>query len=112
VRVNGTAWRVRKRNADIRVLSPVDGEVVESGGPDRGWCLRLKPLARKFDIRHLLVPCEVKPWVLREMERLQLALSSQGAPTLADGGTPVDDIAANYPKADWDAVCGEMFLQG
>jgi len=24
----------------------------------------------------------------------------------------VDDIAANYPEADWDAVCGELFLQG
>ena len=32
------------------------------------------------------------------------------APTLADGGTPVADIAAAYPDADWDAVCGEMFL--
>jgi hypothetical protein len=23
----------------------------------------------------------------------------------------VDDIAAAYPATDWDAVCGEMFLQ-
>jgi antitoxin (DNA-binding transcriptional repressor) of toxin-antitoxin stability system len=46
------------------------------------------------------------------MERLQLALVSEGgAPTLADGGEPVADIAASYPKADWDAVCGEMFLE-
>jgi hypothetical protein len=24
---------------------------------------------------------------------------------------PVDDIAASYPDADWDAVCSEIFLQ-
>jgi hypothetical protein len=32
-------------------------------------------------------------------------------PSLADGGVPVADIAAAYPKTDWDAVCGEMFLE-
>ena len=47
---------------------------------------------------------------MREMERLQLALAAKGAPALADGGVPVADIAAAYPDADWDAVCGEMFL--
>ena len=48
-----------------------------------------------------------------ELERLQLALTMEGAstPSLADGGVPVADIASAYPKMDWDAVCGEMFLE-
>jgi hypothetical protein len=47
---------------------------------------------------------------MREMERLQLALSAEGAtPALADGGVPVADIAQSYLEADWDAVRGEMF---
>ena len=63
--------------------------------------------------RHLLRGAEVRPWLLREMERLQMALTAEGAvPTLADGGVPVADISASYPRADWDAVCGEMFLMG
>ena len=47
------------------------------------------------------------------MERLQLSLSAEvgTAAALADGGVPVKDIAAAYPKANWDAVCGEMFLE-
>jgi len=110
LRVNGTAWRVHQRNADVRLLSPVEGQVVEVGGPD--WVLRVKPADGCPDLRHLLTPEEVRPWLLREMERLQLALSPAAAPTLADGGVLVDDIAANYPEADWDAVCGELFLQG
>jgi hypothetical protein len=112
VEANGTAFRVHKRDADVRVLSPVDGEVVETGGPGRVWYLRVKPdIAGEPEFRHLLRGAEVKPWLLREMERLQLALSTEGAATLADGGVPVADIAACYPKSDWDAVCGEMFLE-
>jgi len=113
IHANGTAFHVRKRDADIAVLAPVDGEVVETGSPDGAWCLRVKPEAsgeRAF--RHLLRGAEIRPWLLRELERLQLALAAEGAaPTLADGGVPVDDISASYPEADWDAVCGEMFLR-
>src|ERR1035437_1635490 len=109
VSVNGTAWHARKRNADVRVLSPVDGEIVATGGPDAPWYLKIRP--DRIDVRHLLGGHEIRPWVMREMERLQLALSAEGAvPTLADGGVPVPDIAAVYPEANWDAVCGEVFL--
>lgn len=113
VQANGTAFRVHRREADVRVLSPVDGEVVETGGVDRGFYLRVKPIDGKIDMRHLLRDSEVKPWLMRELERLQLALTMEGAsvPSLADGGVPVADIAAAYPRTDWDAVCGEMFLE-
>jgi hypothetical protein len=113
VQTSGTAFRIHRREADVRVLSPVDGEVVETGGADRGFFLRVKPLAGPIDMRHLLRGAEVKPWLMRELERLQLALTIEGAsvPSLADGGVPVADIAAAYPKTDWDAVCGEMFLE-
>jgi hypothetical protein len=110
---NGPAFRVRRREADVRILCPVDGEVVETGGAGCGCFLRVQPLAGAMDVRHLLSGAEVKPWLMREMERLQLALTMEGAsvPSLADGGVPVRDIAAAYPQTDWDAVCGEMFLE-
>jgi len=111
--VNGTAFRVRKRGADVRVLSPVDGEVVAAGGPDADWILKVRPTAAgELGLRHLLRGAEIRPWILRELERLQLALSSSlSVPTLADGGVLVGDLAASCPAADWDAVCGEMFLE-
>ncbi|MGO9259987.1 MAG: glycine cleavage system protein H [Bryobacteraceae bacterium] len=113
IRTNGTAFHVSKRDADIAVLAPVDGEVVETGGPADEWYLKVKPEAvGEPAFRHLLRGAEIRPWLLREMERLQLALTAEGAaPALADGGVPVADIAASYPQADWDAVCGEMFLR-
>ncbi len=50
--------------------------------------------------RHLLRGAEIAPWVMREMERLQLTLAAEGAePTLADGGVPVADIAASLSRS-------------
>ena len=114
VEVNGTAFRVHKHGADVRVLSPVDGEVIAAGAPGAGWYLKVRPAATgEPAFRHLLRGAEVRPWLMRELERLQLTLTAEGAaPALADGGVPIADMSQAYPKADWDAVCGEMFLEG
>src|ERR1017187_7935237 len=82
--------------------------------PRRRWIWpRWKTGHGEMDFRHLLRGAEVWPWLMREMERLQITLSAEvgAAATLADGGVPVKDIAAAYPEANWDAVCGEMFLE-
>ena len=65
-------------------------------GRAQGWFLRVRPDASdEAAFRHLLRGAEIRPWLMREMERLQLALSAaKGAPALADGGVPVADIAA------------------
>jgi len=112
IQTNGAAWHVRKRGADVRILSPLDGEVIGTGGAQHGWYLKVKPDGGQLDARHLLRGAEIRPWIAREMERLQAALApANQALTMADGGVPVDDIAASYPAADWDAVCSEIFLQ-
>ncbi len=109
--VNGTGWQLRKGPSDIRILSPVDGTVLETGGPGRGWYLRVAP-AEGFQTAHLLGSREVQPWILRELERIQISISSSAVgPSLADGGVPIDDPASVYPEGDWDLVWGEIFLQ-
>jgi hypothetical protein len=112
VTVNGTAWRMSRGGSEVRVLSPVEGEVIETGGPDDRWYLRVKPAGQAPDLRHLLRGGEVRGWLMRELERLQLLLSREHAgPALADGGVPVDDFQSAYPQADWDSICGQMFLE-
>jgi hypothetical protein len=55
---------------------------------------------------------EVKPWVMREMERLQYALAPEGmGSSLADGGEMVPEMWRHAPDVDWDGVWGEMFLR-
>ena len=54
----------------------------------------------------------MKPWVMRELERLQIALSPAGVGTsLADGGELMPEMWKQAPQKDWDGVWGEMFLQ-
>jgi glycine cleavage system H lipoate-binding protein len=108
---NGTGWFVEKNGVRTRVLSPVDGEVVAIGGEGDDWVIRVKPEG-EGDLRHLLSFAEAKKWLLREAERLQLALASESVgPALADGGVPVDDLSKVIPREQFDDVCGMVFLE-
>lgn len=108
--VNGTGWHFRNGNSKIRILSPVDGEVIAAGGRDAGFYIKVKP-ADDCDLRHLLKGAEIRPWMVKEVERLELILSSgkQGL-TLADGGELVEDISANCHDLNWSEVAAEVFL--
>jgi len=109
--VNGTGWHIRKGEAQIRILSPVDGEVVGTGNDSSGYYLKVKPIGG-LDLRHLLKGSEIRPWLMREIERLQFSLAGKSiGASLADGGELVNDLPGNYPDADWDSVLGEMFLE-
>lgn len=112
LQANGTGWIMKKRGAALRILSPVDGSVVERGEPGRGWFLRVRADVAEEQVRHLLRGAEIRPWIMREMERLQRSLSTDGVGiSLADGGVLLKDPAADYPQANWEAVYGEMFLE-
>jgi hypothetical protein len=52
-------------------FSPVAGEVIETAGPEKDWLLRVNPAAQgERAFRHLLCGAEIRPWLLREMERV------------------------------------------
>jgi glycine cleavage system H protein len=112
LQVNGTAWKVCQHRDEFRVLSPVDGEVVATGSPEDGYYLRIRPAGGTLRDTHLLRGAEIRPWVQRELERLQILISPDpNAPTLADGGVLVDDAPDMFPNVNWPAVWGEMLLE-
>jgi glycine cleavage system H protein len=109
---NGTAWVATKNGVTVRVMAPIEGDVIATGAKDDDWILKLRPEGDRADTRHLLDAAEARPWMLREVERLHLALASEGVgAALADGGTPVDDLAAVIPADKFDDVCGMLFLE-
>ena len=110
IHANGSAWRMSTQGIPVRILAPIDGTVLETGSRERGWYLRVQP--RDKDFPHLLRGEEIRPWITRELERLQYAIAPDGAtPSLADGGELVGDLRKQSAGADWDAVLGEMFLE-
>jgi glycine cleavage system H protein len=111
LQVNGPAGRLTTRGHDVRVLSPVDGTVLEARGEGNGFTLRVDP-GGPPDLRHLLSGNEVRAWALRELERLQQALgSSELGAALADGGELVADVGAALPGDRYDALLGDMLLE-
>lgn len=102
---NGSLFEIRTADDSYRILSPVSGRVIASDGdtltvqPDPG-----------FKTDHLLSGCDVVAWLSKEFERLQVALSGNAQPLLADGGTMVENITAEYPDKDWDAVRARLLL--
>ena len=109
---SGEGWRMWKDGHEVRVLCPVDGVVWQTGGPEDDWYLRVQPASKPPDLRHLLCGEEVRAWVGRELERLQLAVAGCGeAPALADGGELVDEFIRELPEGRRDEVLGEIFLE-
>jgi glycine cleavage system H lipoate-binding protein len=112
LQVNGSAWSFKKGNTDLRILAPLDGEVVATSDGSDGWYLKVKPPTSDVNTNHLLRDQEVVAWFLRDFERLQRRLADPKVGlTLADGGTPVQDFVKVYPDKNWDAIFGEMFLE-
>jgi hypothetical protein len=111
LRVNGDGWRLWKDGLEVRVLSPVDGIVLQTNAEDNA-CLRVKPASNPADLGHLLRGQEIQAWVCKELERLQLAATPDSeTPVLADGGMLMDEFLRELPAARRDAVLGEMFLE-
>ena len=61
---------------------------------------------------HLLRGAEVRPWLMREVERLQMIVSGPaGIASLADGGTLAECLDSALPERDRSAVRGAMLLE-
>jgi glycine cleavage system H lipoate-binding protein len=113
--INQTAWRMKKNGKEIAVRAPLEGTVVCVGGAKEGWYLRIRPRLDPADpatLRHLLRGPEVRGWLLRELERLQMQLGAPNTPpALADGGVLLPGLMDAVPEADWDAVLADTFLE-
>ena len=96
--------RASRNGAQVRILAPAEGEVVDTGGPGGDWMVRLRP-KDPSGTHHLLRGAEVRRWYEHELQRLQLTNREPGVqPALADGGELLADVSAPVP------VCAQMLL--
>jgi glycine cleavage system H lipoate-binding protein len=110
--VNGSGWNVKKGETSVRMLSPIEGEVVETSDGTQGWYVRVKPLAAEVQTGHLLRGPEVVAWIQREFSRLQNFLADPKIGfTLPDGGVPIKDFTAAFPEKDWEGIYSTLFLE-
>jgi hypothetical protein len=110
VEANGPLAKVRSRGRETRLLSPVDGAIVDTRANGARFTLRVDP-GPVLDLRHLLSVDEARLWSLRELERLQKACGGPAGAALADGGELVEDAGAAVPEPRYDALLGDLFLE-
>jgi glycine cleavage system H lipoate-binding protein len=108
---------LRAGGKDVRLLSPVDGEVVEAnrsadGSADpygAGWLFRVRPSHWRRNRAQLLSGTAARSWLEEQGRRLATRLSPEPVPVLQDGGAPVHGIAREIDPDHWDDVAREFF---
>ncbi len=111
LQVNGPGRYFRNGKSRVRVLSPVDGEVLAVGEREAGFYLKVNP-GNDSDLRHLLKGAEAYPWMKREIERLKIMLGADGDRiSLSGGGVLLDNVAAGYPESNRENILAQMLLE-
>ncbi len=112
VQRNEPIWKITREDTDVSMLSPITGKVIETGNTNTEWYVKIKPADNNGLTEHLLHGSEVKKWIQHEIGRLQVSLSDdQIGVSFADGGVLLDDLPEAFPRADWNRIYRELFLQ-
>jgi len=117
-------WLLKTNSRWIRMLSPVDGEVVavnyvlgESPGTafedpyGNGWLFKVRSKNLTSNLKNMIPSGMVGEWF--ESIRQTLAsksLAPTSAPLSADGGEPVPGFAKAIDPERWDDLAREFFL--
>ncbi len=117
----GVGFRVH--DADIDLLSPVDGEVVALNqelleSPDlvnedpygEGWLMKIRPTRLKPNLRSLLSERLAAAWMVTTEAALRHRIYGDLGVVMQDGGTPVTGIARSISEEDWEETVREFLL--
>ena len=105
------------------MVSPVEGEVLEvnsevvkdpgllrSDPYGKGWLMVVHVPDEENTGRNLLPKSLVPNWMRAAVEALYARQPQLVGATAADGGRPVNDLAAALPATEWRSLAGEFFL--
>lgn len=117
------ALRFKVDSKIVKMLSPVEGEVVEINesvlkDPEiltkdpygEGWLFKVKSEDSKKSLRNLLDGILARVWIEDSVERLRDRMGSKLGYVLQDGGVPVSGMARVIDEANWDRLLNEFFL--
>jgi glycine cleavage system H lipoate-binding protein len=117
-------WLLNTNSRWIRMLSPVDGEVVavnralgESPGTafedpyGNGWLFKVRSKNLTSNLQNMVPKRKVGEWFEDIRDNLaSKRLAPASAPLYADGGEPVPGIAKAVDPERWDDLAGEFLL--
>lgn len=123
VRMGERAWTVRAESEGVRMVSPVDGEVVEVNpdvlrSPDlvtrdpyeSGWLMRIRTPDPRSVTRNLLSGELAVEWMREASEHLREMSAGELGVMLTDGGVPVSGFARYLAPDAWVAAAEKLLL--
>lgn len=117
------AWTFYRNGEKTEMVSPVEGEVVEVN-PDvlknpallrsdpygQGWLMAVHVPDEESVMRNLLPVHLVKEWIRDCAEKLFAKQPQLAGPVMADGGRPIENLAAGLLGSSWKQITQEFFL--
>jgi glycine cleavage system H lipoate-binding protein len=117
-------WLLKTNSRWIRMLSPVDGEVVavnyvlgESPGTafedpyGNGWLFKVRSKNLTSNLKNMVPKRKVGEWFEDIRDKLaSKGLAPASAPLYADGGEPIRGMAKAVDPEGWDELAGEFLL--
>ena len=123
VKQGSPAWWLKTDSRLIRMLSPVDGEVValnyalgESPGTafddpyGNGWLFKVRTNSWTSNLNNMVIGDKLAEWLEGIRDSLASRSASASAPLYADGGEPIKGIAKAVDPEAWDDLAREFFL--
>jgi glycine cleavage system H lipoate-binding protein len=117
------ALDVHRAGQTVKALSPVEGEVLEvnpeiARDPSiirrdpygAGWLFTVFCPDEENTRRNLLPAPVTAAWMKEAAERLYSMQPQLAGAVAADGGLPVEDLAAALPEHPWDQLAAEFLL--
>lgn len=123
IRQGQKTWALSRNGEKVEMVSPVEGEVIEINSEvvhdpsllrtdpyGRGWLLVVHVPDEENTARNLLPTTLIPNWMRSAAEALYARQPQLVGATAADGGRPVEDVAAALSATEWRALAGEFFL--
>ena len=104
--VNENGFEIRKGRSSIKILSPLEGEVVELGDWEKGWLLRIEPTGGDEKLKQLFQGETAVKWSVKELEMLMSRLHVRENPFQGRRGA----LPHAFPEADWENIWNDVFL--
>ncbi len=128
VHVGDTVAVLGRGDREVRLRSPVEGTVaavnatvrkhpgrLEADCPDRSWLYQIRPRRLSDSLRRMYVGEEANEWMGKEIGRLRDCMAAvavgtaEPSATLADGGLPVNGLAAAIGVDEWRELAAQFF---
>lgn len=123
IRQGQDALNFHRGKDSARLVSPIEGEVVEVNSEvlkdpsllrkdpyGTGWLITIRVPDVEGTVRNLIPEDFVGDWMRGSVRKLFALQPQMAGAVAADGGIPVEDISEALPATTWKELTGKFFL--